>query len=316
LYATPPTPETYGSTETMIGHWLQKTKKRDQVIIATKAAGRTPHPKAAGSAPVAHIDRGLYWIRDGKARHDRKNLIEAVDGSLKRLSTDYIDLYYLHWPDRPAQRFGLREFIDIPDDMAPEGDYDELMLDVLHTMHDLMREGKIRSWGLSNETAWGAMKYVQLAEKFHLPKPTAIQNPYNLLTRQDESGVTEVCTREDIAYLPYSPLAAGVLTGKYLDGQLPPNARITRAGGKGRYMKPKCEEATRNYVALAKKFDLDPAAMALGFVNQQAFVTSNIIGATTMEQLKTDIASADLRFEANLMQGIQEIHEQNPNPGV
>ena len=316
LYATPPTPETYGSTETIIGHWLQKTKLREKVVIASKAAGRTPHPKPVSSAPASHIDKGLYWIRGGKARHDRNNLTEALDGSLKRLSTDYIDLYYLHWPDRPAQRFGLREFINLPDDMAPDGDYEELMLDILHTMYDLIKAGKIKSWGLSNETAWGIMKYVQLAERYHLPKPTALQNPYNLLTRQDETSLTEICTREDIAYLPYSPLAAGVLSGKYLNGNLPENARITRSGGRGRYMKPKCEEAVKNYVALANKHDLDPAQMALAFVNQQGFVTSNIIGATTMEQLKADIASADLRFDAAVFKSIHEIHELNPNPGV
>lgn len=316
LYATPPSEDTFGSTEKMIGNWLAQSKQRKNVIIASKAAGRTPHPKPATSAPVAHLDKGLYWIREGKARHDRKNLAEALDGSLRRLGTDYLDLYYLHWPDRPAQRFGLRDYIHLPDDMAPDGNYSELFLDVLHTMYDFIKAGKIRSWGLSNETAWGVMKYVQLAERYDLPKPTAVQNPYNLLTRGDENGVTEVCLREQIGYLPYSPLAAGVLSGKYLNDTWPEGARMTRSGKKGRYIKPKCDEAVKDYVALARRHDLDPAQMALAFVNHQDFVTSNIIGATTMTQLKADIASADLNLSAEVYQAIQHIHEQNPNPAV
>lgn len=315
VYATPPAPETYGSTETMIGHWLQKTKQRQNIVLASKIVGRTPHPKPAG-APAHHHDKGFYWIREGKARHDRKNIMEAIDGSLKRLSTDYLDLYYLHWPDRPAQRFGLREFFSLPDEMAPDGNYNEVFLEILHTMYDLIKQGKIRSWGLSNETAWGTMKYIQLAERYDLPKPTAIQNPYNLLDRHDETAITEVCIRENVAYLPYSPLAAGVLSGKYLNETWPENARATRAGKKGRYIKPKCEEAARDYVALAKKYDLDPSQMALAFINQQDFVTSNIIGATTMSQLKADITSVDINLSADVLQCIQHIHELNPNPGV
>lgn len=316
LYATPPSPETYGATETMIGQWLrQGNKQRSDIVLASKVAGRTPGPKPPG-APAHHHDKGLYWIRDGKARHDRANITEALEGSLKRLGTDYLDLYYLHWPDRPAPRFGVREFFAVPDDMAPDGNYDTLFLDVLHTMYDLIKAGKIRSWGLSNETAWGIMKYIQLAERYDLPKPTAVQNPYNLLDRRDEGGVTELCMREHLAYLPYSPLAAGALSGKYLNATWPPGARATLAGQKGRYIKPKCDEAVREYVALAKRHDLDPAQMALAFVNQQPFVTSNIIGATNMTQLRANIASAEIRFTNDLIHGIQNIHEMNPNPGT
>lgn len=314
VYAVPPTAESYGKTETIIGNWFAKNGKRDHVVLASKVVGRTPHPKPAGS-PVHHHDKGQFWIREGQAKHNRDNITRAIEDSLKRLQTDYVDLYQLHWPDRPAQRFGLRDFFVVPDDMAPDGNYDAIMLEVLETMNDLIKAGKIRSWGLSNETAWGTMKYLTLAEKHNLPKPVSVQNPYSLLDRRDEAGLMEVCMRENISHLPYSPLATGVLTGKYLNGQWPENARLTLSGRKGRYIKPKCEEAVTAYVDLAKKYSLDPSQMALAYLIQNPFVTSTIIGATTLDQLKTNIDSLQVQLPSEVIAAINIIHESNPNPG-
>lgn len=314
VYAVPPSEESYGKTETMIGNWFAKTGKRDHVVLASKVVGRTPHPKPAG-APAHHHDRGQYWIREGKARHNRDNIMTAIDDSLKRLQTDYVDLYQLHWPDRPAQRFGIRDYFVVPDDLVPDGNYDAMMLEVLQSMDELIKAGKIRSWGLSNETPWGVMKYISLADKHGLPRPVSVQNPYSLLDRRDEAGLMEVCHRENIAHLPYSPLGAGVLSGKYLHNQWPEGARATLAGHKGRYIKPKCEEAVEAYVDLAKKYNLDPSQMALAFLIQLPFVTSTIIGATSMDQLKINIASAQLRLPEEVNVAINIIHDNNPNPG-
>lgn len=314
VYAVPPTTESYGKTETMIGNWFAKNGRRDHVILASKVVGRTPHPKPAGS-PAHHHDKGQYWIREGKARHDRANIMAAIDASLTRLQTDYVDLYQLHWPDRPAQRFGLRDYFVVPDDMAPDGNYEPLMLEILQAMDDLIKAGKIRVWGLSNETAWGVIKYLMLADKHGLPRPVSVQNPYSLLDRRDEAGLMEVCHRENIAHLPYSPLGAGVLSGKYLHGKWPEGARATLAGHKGRYIKPKCEEAVEAYVDLAKKYNLDPSQMALAFLIQQPFVTSTIIGATTMDQLRTNIAAAEVKLPDEVIAAINILHDHNPNPG-
>jgi aryl-alcohol dehydrogenase-like predicted oxidoreductase len=314
VYAVPPTAESYGKTETMIGNWFKENGKRDHVILASKIVGRTPHPKPA-DAPAHHHDLGMQWIREGKARHNRENITAAIDASLKRLQTDYVDLYQLHWPDRPSQRFGIRDFFDVPDTLVPDANYEPVMLEILQSMDELIKAGKIRSWGLSNETGWGTMKYIALAEKHNLPKPVSIQNPFSLLDRRDEMAMSEICLRENIAYLPYSPLGAGVLSGKYLNGQWPAGARATLAGHKGRYIKPKCEEAVTAYVDLAKKYNLDPSQMAIAYLIQKSFVTSTIIGATTLDQLKTNIDSAAIRLPEEVLAAIQIIHENNPNPG-
>jgi aryl-alcohol dehydrogenase-like predicted oxidoreductase len=313
LYAVPPQAETYGATETIIGQYFkQNPQVRDKIVLASKIVGRTPHARPEGYPPHHH---GLTWVREGHAQHDRKNINEALDNSLRRLQTDYLDLYQLHWPDRPAQRFGVRDFFVLDDPMAPTGNYDALFLDVLETMRDLIKAGKIRAWGLSNETAWGVMKYIQLAEKHGLPKPTSVQNPYSLLDRRDEMALSEICLREDIAYLPYSPLGAGALTGKYMNNQWPEKARFTLAGQKGRYYNAKCNEAIAHYAGIAKAHGLNMAQMALAFCLQRPFVTAPIIGATDMTQLATNISSHDVVLSQEVLDAIHQVHEQNPNPG-
>ena len=312
VYAVPPRAETYGKTEEMIGAFLQQNKMRDKIVLASKVVGRTPHPRPPGMGTHHHT---LTWIRDGKAQHDRANIMEAIDGSLGRLKTDYLDLYQLHWPDRPAQRFGVRDFFVVEDDMVPDANYEPRMIAVLETMQELIKAGKIRHWGLSNETAWGVMKYTMLADKLGLPKPVSVQNPYSLLDRRDDGALAEICLRENIAYLPYSPLGAGALSGKYLHNTWPENARFTLNGKKGRYHNPNCEKAVAQYVGLAKQHNLDPCQMALAFCLQQPFVTAPIIGATTVEQLKTNIGSADVVLSDEVMAAIFAIHNDNPNPG-
>ncbi len=312
VYAVPPKAETYGRTEEMIGAYLTQHQGRDKIVLASKVVGRTPHQRPPGSGTHHHA---LTWVRDGKANHDRANIMEAIDGSLRRLNTDYLDLYQLHWPDRPAQRFGVRDFFVVEDEMVPDANYTPRMIAILETMQDLIQAGKIRSWGLSNETGWGVMKYLMLAETHSLPKPVAVQNPYSLLDRRDEGALAEICLRENIAYLPYSPLGAGALSGKYLHNTWPEKARFTLGGKKGRYYNPNCEKAVAHYVGIARAHGLDPCQMALAFCLQQPFVTAPIIGATTLEQLQVNIASHDLVLSDEVMAAINVVHNDNPNPG-
>ena len=307
-YSVPLRAETYGQTEEMIGAYFQQRQNRDKVVLASKIVGRFV-------APPGSTQSNPDWIRNGQTRHDRANVMAAIEDSLKRLNTDYLDLYQLHWPDRPAQRFGIRDFYVTHDDMAPDGNYEPLMLDVLQLMDELIKARKIRSWGLSNETPWGVMKYTGLAEKHNLPKPVSVQNPYGFLDRRDEGGLSEICLREHIAYLPYSALGAGVLSGKYLDGQWPEGSRITNAKGNSRYYNPNCEKAVIAYLALAKEHGLDPCQMALAFCLQQPFVTAPIIGATSMTQLKTNIDSVSIVLSDEVIKAIDVIHNDNPNPG-
>ncbi|KKD60890.1 aldo/keto reductase [Grimontia sp. AD028] len=291
MYAVPPTPETQGLTEQYIGNWLQKSGKRDKVIIATKVAG----------------PRGVPYIRENMSL-DRRNVRQAVNDSLARLQTDYIDLYQVHWPQRHVNSFGQLNY-DHQDENSGV-----TLLDTLDALAELVREGKIRHIGVSNETPWGVMSYLRLAEKHSLPRIVSIQNPYNLLNRSFEVGLSEISHQEGVELLAYSPLAFGVLSGKYLNGAKPEGARCTRWERFARYFTEQGQAATQAYVDLAKEFAIDPTQMALAYVNTRSFVASNIIGATTLEQLKTNIDSIDVELPEELLKRIEEIGQQYSNP--
>ncbi len=292
LYSVPSKPETQGSTEKIIGSWFKKNKNRDKVILASKIVGPLPF--------VTHIRPNLGFTK--KAIH------EAVEKSLKRLQTDYIDLYQLHWPERNANFFGQRGYKH-----NPNGRWRENFKQVLETFDGLIKAGKIRHVGISNETPWGTMRYLEESEKYELPRVRSIQNPYSLLNRTFEVGLSEISMRENIGLLAYSPLAFGVLSGKYLFGT-PENARITLFPSYTRYSNSQAVEATRKYYRLAKENKLSCTQMALAFVNRQHFVTSTIIGATSMEQLRENIGSIAIELKDALVDEINKIHEAIPNP--
>lgn len=295
LYSIPPKAETYGKTEQIIGTWLAKRGRRDDIVLASKIAG--PGPEW-----VSHI-------RGGKTRFDTTHIDQALEASLKRLQTDYLDLYQLHWPERNTNYFGQLGY------QAREQEQD--LTPIKQTLQALKKHvdaGRIRTIGLSNETPWGIMQFLTLAEQFDLPRVVSVQNPYSLLNRTYEIGNAEVSHREQVGLLAYSPLGFGVLTGKYLGGQQPAGARITLWPHYARYSSPQGIAATEAYVNLAKQHNLDPAQMALAFVNQQPFMTSNIIGATTLQQLEDNIRSVDIELSGKVLSGIAEIHQQYPNP--
>jgi len=292
MYPVPVDPQYQGLTETYIGNWMQQRKNREQVILATKVAG--PGEFVSFIRPDMHFDR--------------KNIRAAICGSLQRLQTDYIDLYQLHWPDRTTNFFGKLGY-----QHAPEND-GEAILETLKILKELVDEGLIRYVGLSNETPWGTMKFLHYAEQLGLPRVVSVQNPYNLLNRSCEVGLSEVLMREQVSLLPYSPMAFGTLSGKYLQGEQPQNARLTLFPDYVRYTNPAGIAATEQYVALAKAHGLDPAQMALAFVNSREFVASNIIGATTMTQLKANISSVDLKLSQEVLQGIEAVHALSSNP--
>lgn len=294
MYPVPPRPETQGRTEEYIGSWLSMRGGRDHVVLATKVSG------PAGWLP---------YLRGGKARLDRPNIEAALEASLKRLRTDYIDLYQLHWPDRQTNYFGQLGY------RHPAEDRSVPLLETLEVLGDLVTAGKVRCIGLSNETPWGTMRLLQLAETQGLPRPVSIQNPYNLLNRTFEIGLAEIAIREQCGLLAYSPMAFGVLSGKYVGGARPAGTRLTLFQRFDRYSNPQAEAATAEYVALARRHGLDPAQMALAWVTSRPFVTSNIIGATTMDQLEDDLASADLELSEELIEEIEAIHTRQPNPG-
>jgi aryl-alcohol dehydrogenase-like predicted oxidoreductase len=296
LYPVPPKPETQGLTESYIGTWLAKSQQRDKVIIASKVAG----PSSANG--------GTDHIREGKSRHNRANIEQALHDSLKRLKTDYIDLYQLHWPDRSTNFFGKLGYQHHDDENATP------ILETLTVLDDLVKAGKIRHIGLSNETPWGVSQFLHLAEKYNLTRIVSIQNPYNLLNRSFEIGNAEIAIREQVGLLAYSPLAFGHLTGKYLNGALPEGARVTKWQRFSRYKSENAEKATQLYVDLAKAHNLNPAQLALAYINQQHFVTSNIIGATNLEQLKTNIDSINVDLSEDILLEIDKIHQHYPNP--
>lgn len=298
MYSIPPKAETQGSTERIIGNWFKARGNRDKVILASKIVGR-------GTSD---------WLRDDKSptRVNRAQIREAVEKSLKRLQTDYIDLYQIHFPERPMPwgsnptRFSKAAF-ERPDDETP-------IAEQLDAFAEIVKEGKIRHLGLSNESAWGTMSFVQDAAARGTPRVQSIQNAYNLLNRTFETALAEIAMREDVGLLAYSPLAQGFLTGKYLDGARPAGARTTLFDRGQRYQTAGAEEAIKRYSALAREAGLDPAQMALAFVNARPFVTANIIGATSMEQLATDIASIGVTLSPGLEAKIDAIHQLVGNP--
>lgn len=293
LYAIPPRAETYGRTEEIIGTWFAKTGNRDKVILASKVAGL-----------------GLEWIRDGHII-DRNDILAALEQSLKRLQTDYIDLYQLHWPNRGSYHFAQHW------GYGPQFDpkqVDDNFLEVLETLDEQIKAGKIRHVGLSNETAWGTMKWLKMAEDNGLPRMASIQNEYSLLCRLFDYDLNEVAMAEDCGLLAWSPLATGMLSGKYRDGARPKGSRWSLDG---RFLQRDTEQAhaaVQGYMDVASKHGLDVCQMALAFVNDRPFTTSNIIGATTMEQLKTNIASVDLTLSDECLADIETVYRQCPIP--
>jgi len=292
MYAIPPSDKTFGTTETIIGNWFASRSNRDKVLLASKITGP-----------------GLSWIRDGKNIIDKKNILQAVEGSLKRLQTDYIDLYQLHWPNRGSYHFAqLWNYAPKFDAQAEE----ENFLEVLHTLHGLIQAGKIRHIGLSNETAWGLTKWLQLAQQNNMPRMASIQNEYSLLCRHFEPDLSEIAIHEDCGLLAWSPLCRGMLSGKYLNGARPEGARITIETRHEHRVLPQTDAAIKKYVELAKQYELDACQMALAFVNNQAFVCSTLIGATNMQQLKSNIDSISLKLPTEVYEEIDKIRREYP----
>ena len=292
MYPVPPRPETYASTERYIGNWFKTQGDRADWILASKIAGP---------------GNGIAHIRDGQLKHNRRHIVEALDASLKRLQTDWIDLYQLHWPERSTNFFGKLGYQHQEETLTP-------LEETLEVLDEQIKAGKIRHIGLSNETPWGTMKFLQLAESRGWPRAVSIQNPYNLLNRSFEVGLAEISIREQCGLLAYSPLAFGMLSGKYENGARPSQGRLTLFSRFSRYSNPQSVAACSRYVALAREHELDPAQMALAFVTQQRFVTSNIIGATSLEQLESNLGSYELKLSEDVLAGIEAIHKDQPNP--
>lgn len=296
MYPVPPKPETQGATETILGNWIAQRGQRDQLFIASKIAG----PSQGGS-----------HIRDGQTRFTAAEISSAIDGSLKRLQSDYIDLYQLHWPQRPTNFFGKLGYGNTE---AHNQQQVTALEETLSALSDEIKKGRIRYIGLSNETPWGTLKFLHLAEKLGLEKFVSVQNPYSLLNRNYEIGMSEIAHYENVGLLAYSPLAFGYLTGKFRHGARPANARVSLFSRFSRYSNPESEWATEQYAQLAERHGLTPTQLALAFIKQQFFVTSTIIGATNLDQLKENIQAFDIDLSAEVLQGIEDIHRQQPNP--
>ena len=292
LYSVPPNSESYGKTETMIGNWFERRNNREKIILATKVAGP-----------------GCNWIRGGRNNFDEKTIGEAIDGSLRRLKTDYIDLYQLHWPERSTNYFGKRDYTFD----SEEGDWNSFE-SILKALEKFIKSGKIRYIGMSNETPYGLSRYIELSKNKNLPRMMSVQNPYNLVNRTYEIGMSEISIREKCGLLVYYPLATGALSGKYRNGNMPKNSRQALFKGWERHLNPLAMHAYEEYFKLAKEYDMTMAQLAQAFVNSRPFVTSNIIGATTMEQLKENINSVNIELSDEIMEKINVIHNNNPNP--
>ena len=291
LYPVPATPQLYADTEKIIGKWIKERKNRDQIVLATKIAGPGDYTK--------HIRTTGF---------SKNSIISAVDGSLKRLKTDYIDLYQLHWPERVTNTFGKRGFNASFDD-----NWKENFQSVLESLKTLILAGKIRTIGLSNENPWGFMKYLELS-KNNLPKTITIQNPYSLLNRLFEIGNAEICARENVGLLAYSPLGFGVLSGKYLGGKIPKDSRLSLFPNLSRFSGENSMRATEFYNEIAKKYEMSLTQMSLSFVNSRSFVTSNIIGASKLSQLKENIESINIDLSEDVLSEIEKVHNMIPNP--
>ncbi len=293
LYAVPPKAETFGHTEAIIGNWFKKTKKRNKVILATKVAGPSRE-----------------YLRDGGYNYGIEKLTEAINDSLKRLQTDYIDLYQLHWPERNTNMFGKLGY-----EHKDKDDWNKFE-DVLGNLQRFVKDGKIREVGLSNETPWGVSKYLEIAKEKNLPRMMSIQNPYSLLNRTYEIGLAEISIRDQIGLLAYSPLASGYLSGKYRNETYPKGSRMERDWEfwKYRYNTPNLKNAVNEYYKISKKHNLDMSQMSLKFCELQPFMTSIIIGATTMEQLKTDVESVNVNLSDEVIKEINEVQKIYPNP--
>tara|TARA_B100001093_G_scaffold33288_1_gene28831 strand:- start:3460 stop:4497 length:1038 start_codon:yes stop_codon:yes gene_type:complete len=292
IYSIPPKQETFGDTEVIIGNWFKKTRKRNKIILASKVCG-----------PMRE------YVRGGGNQFGEKNITEALEGSLKRLNTDYIDLYQLHWPERNTNFFGKLGY-----EHDDDGKWTRFE-DILVSLKKFIEQGKIRYVGLSNETAWGLSKFLELSKTTNLPRMMSVQNAYNLLNRTYEVGLAEISVREKSGLLAYSPLAIGYLSGKYRNNKLPKNSRLEKDGNFWtRYKKPNTEKAIEAYYNISKKYNIDMAQMSLKFIEIQPFVTSVIIGATTMEQLKINIESVNVKLTEEIIKEINEIQKIYPNP--
>ena len=290
LYPVPATPDKYAITEEIIGNWFQQSKKRDKIILATKIAGPGDY--------TAHIRKTGF----------KGNSIEnALDGSLKRLKTDYIDLYQLHWPERITNTFGNRNYQYFNDSWEDNFEF------ILEKLKELIKIGKIRHIGLSNENPWGIMKFLEYSKQ-ELPKMITVQNPYSLLNRLFEVGSSEICKRENVGLLAYSPLGFGILTGKYFNGNMPKNSRLDLFPTLKRYSNENSIKAAKLYDEVAKKHNLSLTHLSLSFVNDRPFVTSNIIGATNLEQLKENIESVNIKLSDEIISEINSINNKIPNP--
>lgn len=296
MYAVPSKQETFGASELIIGNWMRRRANRQQMVIATKVCG-----------PCGDW---MPYIRNGKTRLDQQNINTAIEGSLKRLQTDYIDLYQLHWPQRKTNYFGQLGYTheDTPDWISIE--------ETLEVLDRLVKQGKIRAIGVSNETSWGLMRFVSVAKQLGLSKVTCIQNPYNLLNRTFEVGLAEICMREHISLIPYSPLGFGVLTGKYLDDGGPSEARLNQPRFKRftRYTNPLPKKATELYAQIAADQHINFTQMSLAYVNSRPFVASTIIGTSSVEQVQENIASLNLSLDDDVLKAIEQVHKQHPSP--
>ena len=293
MYAVPSTEKTFGKTETIIGNWFKERNNRKKVILATKISGP-----------------GLSWIRGGGLQYTKENISSALLESLERLQTDYIDLYQLHWPERNTNYFGKLGYKH----KTEEREWNDFE-SILRTLKQFVDEGKIRYIGLSNESAWGLSKFLELSESQNLPRVMSVQNPYNLLNRTYEVGLAEISIREQSGLLAYSPLASGVLSGKYRNNQKPKGSRLQLFGDYfPRYAGKSSNLAVEEYFKVAKKHKISLAQLSLAFVNQQSFVTSNIIGATTMKQLEENIGSTNIKLSSEIIDEINSVHKNNSNP--